>query len=46
MKTIKKISQKWGTPIEYKGNIYYTFPTPEQLERQHLRGNKGDWCVF
>ena len=32
MKTIKKISQKWGTPIEYKGNIYYTFPTPEQLK--------------
>ena len=32
MKTIKKISQKWGTPIEYKGNTYYTFPTPEQLK--------------
>ena len=32
MKTIKKISQKWGTPIEYKGNTYYTFPTPEQMK--------------
>ena len=32
MKTIKKISEKWGTPIEYKGNTYYTFPTPEQLK--------------
>lgn len=32
MKTIKKISEKWGMPIEYKGNTYYTFPTPEQLK--------------
>lgn len=31
MKTIKKISEKWGTPIEYKGSTYYTFPTPEDL---------------
>ena len=32
MKTIKKISERWGNPIEYKGNTYYTFPTPEQLK--------------
>ena len=32
MKTIKKISERWGTPIEYKGNTYYTFPTPQQLK--------------
>lgn len=32
MKTIKKISEKWGNAIEYKGNTYYTFPTPEVLK--------------
>ena len=32
MKTIKKISERWGSPIEYKGNKYYTFPTPSQLK--------------
>jgi len=31
MKTIKKIAQKWGNPIEYKGNVYYTFPTADML---------------
>ncbi|NLK95909.1 MAG: DNA-3-methyladenine glycosylase 2 family protein [Clostridiales bacterium] len=32
MKTIKKISEKWGNAIEYKGKIYYTFPKPEMLK--------------
>ncbi|MBD7912918.1 MULTISPECIES: DNA glycosylase [Clostridium] len=32
MKTIKKIAEKWGKPIEYKGNTYYTFPTPGELK--------------
>ncbi|MBE6048148.1 MAG: DNA-3-methyladenine glycosylase 2 family protein [Clostridium sp.] len=32
MKTIKKIAQKWGNPIEYKGNVYYTFPTADMLK--------------
>lgn len=31
-KTVNKISEKWGTPIEYKGNTYYAFPTPTQLK--------------
>lgn len=31
-KTIKNISQKWGKPIKYKGNTYYTFPTPMELK--------------
>jgi N-glycosylase/DNA lyase len=31
-KTILKISQRWGSEIQYKGNIYYTFPTPEMLK--------------
>ena len=32
MKTIKKISEKWGNPMEYKGNTYYTFPSAESLK--------------
>lgn len=31
-KTIKKISERWGTEIEYKGEKFYTFPTPEMLK--------------
>ncbi|MDS0526100.1 8-oxoguanine DNA glycosylase [Clostridium sp. SHJSY1] len=31
-KTIKKISEKWGNPIEYKGKKYYTFPTPAEFK--------------
>lgn len=30
-KTIKKICEKWGNPVEYKGITYYTFPTPEEF---------------
>lgn len=30
-KTVNKISEKWGDEIEYKGKIYYAFPTPKQL---------------
>lgn len=36
MKTIKKISERWGTPIEYKGKIYYTFPSVEQFKEASL----------
>lgn len=32
MKTIKKISEKFGEEIEYKGKKYYTFPTPTQIK--------------
>lgn len=32
-KTIKKISEKWGDVIEYKGNTYYSFPTIESLAK-------------
>ena len=32
MKTIKKISERWGVAIDYKGNTYYTFPTVEALK--------------
>lgn len=32
MKTIKKISKRWGNEIKYKGNIYYSFPSPNALK--------------
>ena len=36
MKTIKKISEKFGDKIEYKGEVYYAFPTPQQLKNATL----------
>ena len=32
MKTINKISAKWGTEINYKGNTYYAFPSVEAIK--------------
>ena len=32
MKTIKRISEAYGKPLEYKGKTYYAFPTPEELK--------------
>lgn len=29
---IERISAKYGNKIEWKGNFFYTFPTPKQLE--------------
>lgn len=29
---IKKICEKWGDEIHIENNVYYTFPTPKQLE--------------
>ncbi len=31
-KTISKISERFGEKIEYNGETYYTFPTPEELK--------------
>lgn len=31
-KTVKKISEKFGEKIVYKGVEYYTFPTPEKIK--------------
>lgn len=28
---VKKLSQTWGNPIKFNGNVYYTFPGPEKL---------------
>lgn len=36
MKTIKKISERWGDAIEYKGSTYYTFPSAEVLKIAEL----------
>ena len=30
---IERLSEKYGEKIEYKGETYYTFPTPEQLKK-------------
>lgn len=46
MKTIKKISERWGDKIEYKGNIYYAFPTPEQLNKATLEEIKETGASF
>ena len=46
MKTIKKISERWGDKIEYKGNIYYAFPTPEQLKEAKLEEIKETGASF
>ncbi|MBE6071437.1 MAG: DNA-3-methyladenine glycosylase 2 family protein [Clostridium butyricum] len=32
MKTINKISSKYGSKIEYKDNTYYAFPTVDQIK--------------
>ncbi|MGL4992478.1 MAG: DNA-3-methyladenine glycosylase family protein [Sarcina sp.] len=31
--TIKHFAKLWGREIEYKGNIYYTFPTAEKFSK-------------
>ena len=46
MKTIKKISERWGDKIEYKGNTYYAFPTPEQLKEATLEEIKETGASF
>lgn len=46
MKTIKKISERWGDRIEYKDNIYYAFPTPEQLKEVSLEEIKEIGASF
>lgn len=46
MKIIKKISERWGDKIEYKGNIYYAFPTPEQLNKATLEEIKETGASF
>ena len=35
-RAIATISEKWGEKIEYKGNVYYSFPTIENLKTKTL----------
>lgn len=35
-KTVKKICEKWGDKVEYKGNEYYSFPTPNFIKNATL----------
>ena len=46
MKTIKKICEKFGNEIEYKGKIYYTFPTPEELSIATLEDIQATGASF
>lgn len=46
MKTIKKISERWGDKIEYKGNTYYAFPTPNQIKESQLEEIKETGASF
>ena len=34
---IEKISAKYGNKIEWNGKVYYTFPTPKQLENVTIK---------
>jgi len=36
MRAIENISKKYGKPVDYKGNRYYTFPSPEVLSEVSL----------
>ncbi|PRR82741.1 DNA-3-methyladenine glycosylase family protein [Clostridium vincentii] len=46
MKSIKKISEKWGKAIEYKGTTYYTFPTAEEIKVGTLEEIKETGASF
>jgi len=35
-RAINNLSKKWGKAIEYKGEMYYTFPTASNLEKASL----------
>ena len=36
MKTIRRISERWGKEIDYKGKKYFTFPTIEEFGKASL----------
>lgn len=46
MKTIKKMSEKWGMAIEYKGKTYYTFPTVDMIKDAELEEIKETGASF
>lgn len=46
MKTINKISEKWGNKIEYKGEVYYTFPNILEIKDASLDEIKETGASF
>ena len=45
-KTVKKICENWGEKIEYKGEVYYTFPTPKAIKNATLEEVQGTGASF
>ncbi len=45
-KTVNKISEQWGNKIEYKGKVYYAFPTIEQIKDAKLDEIKETGASF
>ncbi len=43
---IERISKRYGNPIEYDGNIYYSFPTPEQLSKATVQDLRATGLGF
>lgn len=45
-KTVKKICENWGERIEYKDEIYHTFPTPKAIKNATLEEIQGTGASF
>ena len=45
-KTVKKICEAWGERIVYKGEEYYTFPTPLAIKNATLEDIQGTGASF
>lgn len=45
-KTVKKICEKWGEKIDYKGEVYYTFPTPQAIKNATLEEIQSTGASF
>lgn len=45
-KTVKKICENWGERIEYKGEEYYTFPSPKAIKNATLEEIQGTGASF
>ncbi|MGL5381400.1 DNA-3-methyladenine glycosylase family protein [Clostridium sp.] len=45
-KTVKKICEKWGNKIQYKGVEYHTFPMPDQIKGATLEEIQSTGASF
>ncbi|GAB6169114.1 DNA glycosylase [Clostridium carnis] len=45
-KTVKKICEKWGSKIEYKGEEYFTFPKPIDIKEATLEEIQSTGASF